>query len=242
MTSIHNPSTILSPSDTHTIVSIPLANSTLIIRRYLPSDAPALSHHANNPRIAVNMRNTFPVPYTVASATGWIDFCRNSDDTRAPYPIEVTSPQERWPVNWAIAWTGRGEPGVGEVVGGIGLKFNGQTEVVAQSAELGYWLSEEFWGKGWMTLIVKAFVEWTWQTFPVKDFASAVSSGGKEAWQATGLDRLEAEVFSWNKCGSEKVLEKCGFRRVGIGKGKIHKVIDGVPTRGDAVMFELLRQ
>ena len=85
------------------------------------------------------MRNTFPVPYTVASAIGWIDFCRNSDDTRAPYPIEVTSPQERWPVNWAIAWTGRGEPGVGEVVGGIGLKFNGQTEV---------WHSSLNWGTG----------------------------------------------------------------------------------------------
>lgn len=232
--------TSLSPSETHTIISIPLPDTSLIIRRYLPSDAPLLSHHANNPRIAVNMRNTFPVPYTVASATGWIDFCLNSDSTRAPYPIELSSPQERWPVNWAIAWTDRGQPGVGEVVGGIGLKFNGQTELVAQSAELGYWLGEEFWGKGWMTLIVKAFIEWTWRTFPVKDFTPATGCE-VEAWQATGLDRLEAEVFSWNKCGSGKVLEKCGFRQVGIARGKIHKVIDGVPTRGDAVMFELLR-
>ena len=91
-----------------------------------------------------------------------------------------------------------------------------------------------------MTLIMKAFVEWTWQTFPVEDFAPA-GDRKSEAWQATGLDRLEAEVFSWNKCGSGKVLEKCGFRQVGIAHGKINKIIDGAPTRGDAILFELLR-
>ena len=55
--------------------------------------------------------------------------------------------------------TGR-QKGVEEVIGSIGLKCNNVNEICGQSAEIGYWLSEEFWGKGWMTELLAGFVEW----------------------------------------------------------------------------------
>ncbi|RYH06385.1 MAG: N-acetyltransferase, partial [Alphaproteobacteria bacterium] len=69
-----------------------------------------------------------------------------------------------------------------------------------QLPELGYWLGEPHWGKGYMSEAVKALLE---------------------AVFATGLyPRLQARALKSN-VGSLNVLEKAGFKRTGEGPDTI---------------------
>jgi RimJ/RimL family protein N-acetyltransferase len=59
------------------------------------------------------------------------------------------------------------------------------------TATLGYWLGEDFWGRGIMTEAVAAFIDFCFENFPLR--------------------RVSAEVFA-NNPASARVLEKAGFR------------------------------
>lgn len=80
-----------------------------------------------------------------------------------------------------------------EAVGGIGYVPGIDVERV--SAEVGYWLGEPYWGRGMMSAAVKALAA--------------------HIFAATEIQRLFAPVFSHNPA-SMRVLEKAGFRKVGI--------------------------
>jgi ribosomal-protein-alanine N-acetyltransferase len=105
--------------------------TTCVVRDWRLDDLPALVKHADNPRIAVNLRDRFPHPYTEAAGRGWLEFLQKATPVSA----------------WAI------EVG-GEAAGSIGLQL--QEDVERVSAELGYWLGEPFWRRGITTEAVAA--------------------------------------------------------------------------------------
>lgn len=80
----------------------------------------------------------------------------------------------------------------GEPAGGIGI--HPQKDIHRRNAELGYWLAEKYWGKGIMTLAVKEMI--------------GIGFGRYD------IDRIFARPFS-NNPGSQRVLEKAGFRLEG---------------------------
>ena len=86
--------------------------------------------------------------------------------------------------------------------GGIGIRL-GQ-DVHRHTASLGYWLGEEFWGRGIMTEAVAAFTDFCFENFPLR--------------------RIYAEVFA-NNPASARVLEKTGF--IFEGRLKNNVVKDG---------------
>ena len=97
-----------------------------IIRDWKRDDAPALSRNANNPKIAVNLRDSFPHPYTLSDAESFLTRV-DSQKPRTSFAIATAS----------------------EAIGSIGLML-GQ-DVHHLTAELGYWLAESYWGRGIMT-------------------------------------------------------------------------------------------
>jgi len=246
-----------------------LPHHHLHIRPFQPTDVPSLAKNANNPLIPINMTNMFPSPYTLASAASWVKFSTQTEAGRMP---QFAGSSDKWEQrlcsSYAIVWTGRGDGGE-EAIGSIGLKCGNVHDIHGQSAEIGYWLGEEFWGRGWMTEVVAGFVQWVWRTFPVHGPGGTVSGNASIAvdtdadtdemmvadatlsttrkevvdtkWRAKGIDRLEAGVFAWNACGSAKVLERCGFQKVGLLRGKVCKVVDGVEKRCDLEIWDLLR-
>jgi RimJ/RimL family protein N-acetyltransferase len=109
-----------------------------ILRPWNLADAGALVSFADNPKIAQNLRDVFPSPYTI-------------DD--AKFFIEKIAPDAN---NLILAI----EVG-GQAIGAIGIYP--QTDVYRKNAELGYWLGEPFWGKGIATDAVKTLVEYTFQ-------------------------------------------------------------------------------
>lgn len=154
-----------------------LAAGTCLLRPWRKDDAAALAREADNPRVARNLTHLFPHPYTLADARFWIDHCLSGAE----------------PLAWAI------EAG-GTLRGGLGV--HRREGVFAHSAEIGYWLGEAHWGRG---------------------FASAaVAAACQHCFAETDLLRLEAGVFAWNPA-SMRVLEKNGFRREGSQRLGIRK-------------------
>ncbi len=93
-----------------------------------------------NPRVAVNLRDHFPHPYTLEDGEEWL---------RAAL---VQDPE----VNFALA-TDR------ELIGSIGLKLG--EDVYRHAAEVGYWLGEPFWSRGIATRAVRALSDWAFADF-----------------------------------------------------------------------------
>ena len=140
------------------------------VRSWHPDDVGSIVKHANNRKVWLNLRDRFPHPYTKADAKHWI---RSS---------LATQPE----TNFAIDV-------FGEAVGGI--SFDLKTDVECYSAEVGYWLGEEFWGQGICTSVLKAATPY--------------------AIDAYHLNRIFAVPFTQN-LASIRVLEKAGYTREGI--------------------------
>src|SRR5437763_16967904 len=98
-----------------------LTLKTCEVRSWRASDADSLVTHANNRKIWLNLRDRFPHPYTKRDARRFLR------DMRASKPETA----------FAIAIDD-------QAVGGIGFVLHGDVDRV--SAEIGYWLSEQFWG------------------------------------------------------------------------------------------------
>jgi [ribosomal protein S5]-alanine N-acetyltransferase len=149
-----------------------LTTSRCTLRSWQWSDLESLVHHANNRKIWINVRDRFPFPYTKDDAERWLAFARSSHpDTNFAIVVER------------------------KAVGGIGFAL--QEDVHRCSAEVGYWLGEEFWGRGITTAALQAITEYAFANFQIC--------------------RLYASVFEWNQA-SCRVLEKAGFVCEGILK------------------------
>jgi RimJ/RimL family protein N-acetyltransferase len=88
------------------------------------------------------------------------------------------------------------------VMGGVGLKPG--SDVQSHTAEVGYWIAEEYWGMGYMTEALRAFTDY-------------VFSEKGDVWR-----RLWAGVFSGNEA-SMGTLKKCGYAEEGVMKGHVEK-------------------
>src|SRR6476620_10261353 len=102
-----------------------------VVRPWETGDLASLVHHANTRKIWENLRDRFPSPYTAKDGAPFLRNARNA------------SPE----TFFAIAVNG-------QAVGGIGFVM--QQDVERVSAELGYWLGEEFWGRGIVSEAVPA--------------------------------------------------------------------------------------
>jgi RimJ/RimL family protein N-acetyltransferase len=115
-----------------------IQREAFVLRPWDPTDAAALVKHANNARVAANLRDGFPYPYTPADAKRWLEMVGNNKDD-VMLAIEVQ----------------------GEAAGGIGL--HGMKDVYKYNCEIGYWLSETHWGKGITTEAVGALVQFAFE-------------------------------------------------------------------------------
>ncbi len=157
---------------------IPLTRST--IRPLRLDDAPSLVRYANNRQVWRNLRDLMPYPYGEADAYAFI-----SHSLVAPHPTSFAIEVD------------------GAAVGVIGVRI--KEDIERNTAELGYWLGEPFWGRGILSEVVSAFTRWALNEF--------------------NLLRIEAIVFEWNPA-SARVLEKAGYLREGTMRRSAVK--DGV--------------
>lgn len=149
----------------------------ITLREYEPTDASRLVELANNQKVSQYLIYTFPYPYTRDDADWWIE-------------------------------TGSGEQGAvtrvidldGLLVGSVGI--TPQTGWRSHLAEIGYWVGEEFWGRGIATEAVRQMTAW--------------------ALADSRYRKLFAPVLGPNS-GSMRVLEKNGYSLEGVLRNEVEK-------------------
>ena len=137
----------------------------LVLRPWTTDDESSLVHHANNRNIWLNVRDRFPHPYTSNDAKLWIKIA-NRDTTMLNVAIEVDR----------------------RAVGGLGIVF--KDDVYRRTAEIGYWLGEAYWNRGFTSRAVEALSEYVFEHYDIV--------------------RLYAGIFEHNTA-SARVLEKAGY-------------------------------
>ena len=141
------------------------------IRKWKRSDAKDLAIALSNKRIQDNLRDGLPYPYTEQDGADYISAMLSADENEV-FAFAVTVD--------------------GSAVGSIGV-FR-RENIHRQTAELGYYLAEEYWGKGIMT--------------------EAVTQVCKYVFEKSDVIRIYAEPFAYN-APSCRVLEKAGFQYEG---------------------------
>ncbi len=112
------------------------------LRAWQTDDINSLVKYADNLKIAKNLTNHFPHPYSIESGKGFIENANKAKPARI-FAISVD----------------------GEAVGAIGV--HPQEDIFSKNAEMGYWLAEPFWGKGIMTKAVLEMVDYGFKTFEI---------------------------------------------------------------------------
>ena len=155
------------------------------IRKWKLSDAKDLAAALSNKKVQDNLRDGLPYPYTEQDGKEFISAMLSADENKTfAFAIIVDD----------------------MVIGSIGI-FR-QDNIHRQTAELGYYIAEEYWGKGIMTEAVKQICEYV--------FANS------------DIIRIYAEPFAYN-IASCRALEKAGFQYEGTLRSnavKNGKVID----------------
>lgn len=155
------------------------------IRKWKLSDAKDLASALSNKKVQDNLRDGLPFPYTEQDGADYILAMLSADENKT-FAFAITSDDK--------------------VIGSIGV-FR-QENVHRLTAEMGYYIAEEFWGKGIMTEIVRQTVKFVFEN--------------------SDIIRIYAEPFATN-VASCRVLEKAGFQFEGLLKNyaiKNGKVVD----------------
>jgi ribosomal-protein-alanine N-acetyltransferase len=149
-----------------------------ILREWEEQDAEKIVRYADNPKIAANLRNSFPYPYTLSDARAYVDFCvRNEGKGQLCRAIEIA----------------------GEPVGSIGIFL--QSDVACRCAELGYWLAEPFWGRGIMSGAARRLCKEAFERFDLLRICAepfAYNTGSRRVLEKAGFELegiLKKSVF-----------------------------------------------
>ena len=163
------------------------------IRKWELSDAKDLAAALSNTKIQDNLRDGLPYPYTEQDGIDYISAMLSADENDT-FAFAITVEEK--------------------VIGSIGVFRQGN--IHRQTAEVGYYIAEEYWGKGIMT--------------------EAIKQACKYVFDKSDIIRIYAEPFAYN-VASCRVLEKAGFqyegtlRKNAVKNGKII----------DMKMYSLLR-
>ena len=166
---------------------------TCTIRKWEVSDARDLAVALSNKKIQDNLRDGLPYPYTEKDGADYISAMLSADENEI-FAFAITVD--------------------GKVIGSIGV-FR-QENIHRRTAEVGYYIAEEYWGRGIMTEAVRQICEYV--------------------FDKSDIIRIYAEPFAYNTA-SCKVLEKAGFQYEGTLRSNAVKNGEVI----DMKMYSLLK-
>lgn len=163
------------------------------IRKWALSDAKELAAALSNKKVQDNLRDGLPYPYTEQDGTDYISAMLSADENET-FAFAITVDEK--------------------VVGSIGIFRQGN--IHRHTAELGYYIAEEYWGKGIMTGAVRQICAYV--------------------FEKSDIIRIYAEPFAYN-AASCRVLEKAGFQYEGTLRSNAVKNGEVI----DMKMYSLLK-
>lgn len=163
------------------------------IRKWELSDATDLAAALSNKKIQDNLRDGLPYPYTEQDGTDYISAMLSADENEI-FAFAITVDEK--------------------LVGSIGIFRQGN--IHRQTAELGYYIAEEYWGRGIMTEAVRQICAYV--------------------FEKSDIIRIYAEPFAYN-AASCRILEKAGFQYEGTLRSNAVKNGEVI----DMKMYSLLK-
>ncbi|NTB95206.1 GNAT family N-acetyltransferase [Agrobacterium tumefaciens] len=148
-----------------------LLSQRLVLRKPHEEDIDALAHLANNANIAT-MVSRMPHPYTAKDA---VDFVRRSKAGEIGKCVYAITRMDN-----------------GEFLGCCAL----EPQEDEKTLEIGYWLGEPYWNRGYMTEAAHALIDMAFRT--------------------REIDQIDARCRVTN-IASRRVIQKCGFQFQGSG-------------------------
>lgn len=174
-------------------VKVPtIETERLILRMWNKRDAAELYEYARNPNVGPN--------------AGWKPHESVRDSRTIIEQVFLVN------TTWAIV-----HKATGRVIGSIGLEDDSIRKNI-RSRELGYSLSEDYWGEGLMTEAAKRMIRYS--------------------FEETNITMLMIRTAETNR-RSQRVIEKCGFRYEGTLR-KSYRLYDG--TVRDTRFYSMLRE
>lgn len=156
-----------------------LETERLILRPFVPEDAPRVTDLAGVFVIADTTAN-IPHPYPPGAAEEWIAGLAPAAEAGTQYTFAITCRAQS------------------VLIGAIGLVCNTQHN----RAEMGYWIGEPYWRKGYATEAARRVVRFGFETLE--------------------LNRIEATYFTRNPA-SARVMQKAGLRFEGMRRQAVRK-------------------
>lgn len=164
------------------------------IRKWELGDAKNLAATISNPKVQANLRDGLPYPYTERDGIEFISAMLAADENETfAFAITVDS----------------------KAVGSISVFRQGN--IHRRTAELGYYIAEEYWGKGLMTEAVRQICAYV--------------------FSHSDILRIFADPFAYN-LASCRVLEKAGFQYEGTLRSNAEKNGQVIDMR----MYALVRE
>lgn len=170
-----------------------IKTSRFTLRKWRDTDAEALVRVANNKKVYDNLRDLFPYPYNLNDAKTFINIAMQDYNDKVFFAIDID----------------------GIAVGSVAITT--QKDIYRKNAEIGYFIGEDYWGKGYMTGIIKELV--------------------KIAFEKYDIVRIFAEPFADN-IASKKALEKSGFTHEATFRKNIIK--NGIIK--DSCIYSILKE
>jgi RimJ/RimL family protein N-acetyltransferase len=155
-----------------------IAPDSIKLRKWNDDDKSSLAYFANNKKIFDNLRDAFPFPYTLENAEAFIRAAQNSGPDSLFFAVDLK----------------------GKAIGSIGAFL--KKDVYRKNAEIGYWLGEEYWGKGIMSFVIEKLAKLIFEKYDIT--------------------RIYAEPYSRN-IGSRSALKKAGFRCEAVLEKSVYK-------------------
>ena len=143
-----------------------LRTERLVLRPFVPADAARIQELAGNPRVAETTLN-IPHPYPDGAAEAWIAGHRPAFDRGENIVFAIVT------------------DGIG-LVGAINLRL----ELRHLRGEVGYWIGEAYWGRGYATEALRAVLDY--------------------GFGPVGLNRIQAKHLPRN-AASGRVMQKAGM-------------------------------
>lgn len=154
--------------------TIELTTERLLLNQPNLQDIPRLLEIMKNPVYSQNTTN-IPYPYTEASATFWVNLALEGLEIGDKYIFAIRLKSSS------------------TIIGGVGLGI----DKANNKAEMGYWLDEQYWNKGYITEVAQALVHFGFETLHLK--------------------RIFASHFTHNEA-SGKIMQKIGMQQEGVLK------------------------
>jgi len=176
-----------------------LKTKRLLLRPITLKDATSIIENINNINISKWLL-VVPYPYKKKDALFWIKSSQKKakEKPKKDYPFGIELKETR------------------KIIGGIGLhkvdKYHGK-------ADLGYWLGQKYWRKGYGSEALEKLIDL--------------------AFNKLKLRKLEAGVFAGNP-SSGKLLEKYGFKQEGYKRKTLRCKADGKIK--DEYLYGLLKE